>query len=106
MSLVPHEMLAAGCIPVVNDDEHNRVVLDNDHISYAPPTPHDLAAALGRLVVRSPAEADAAGVRAAASVWGRSWDDAGVDVERVIRRVVGERCGSGVLDHGVAEPST
>ena len=29
VSLVPHEMLAAGCIPVVNDAEHNRIVLDN-----------------------------------------------------------------------------
>lgn len=106
VSLVPHEMLAAGCTPVVNDAEHNRVVLDNDHIEYAPPTPHDLAAALGRLVVRSPAEADAAAVQAAASVRSRSWDDAGVDVERVIRGVVGERCGSGVPDHRAAEPST
>jgi WsaF, C-terminal domain len=116
VSLVPHEMLAAGCIPVVNDAEHNRVVLDNDHIEYAPATPHDLAAALERLVARSPAEAADAAARAAASVRGRSWDDAGVVVERVIRRVVGERCGSGVLsgrpasgrrpDHRGAEPST
>ena len=36
VSLVPHEMLAAGCIPVVNDAEHNRVVLDNPHVAYAP----------------------------------------------------------------------
>ena len=46
VSLVPHEMLAAGCIPVVNDADHNRVVLDNDHVAYAPATPHDLADAL------------------------------------------------------------
>jgi hypothetical protein len=95
VSLVPHEMLAAGCIPVVNDAEHNRVVLDNDHVEYAPATPHDLAAALERLVVRSPAEAAAAAEQAAASVEGRSWDEAGVTVERAIRRVVEEHCGEG-----------
>ncbi len=43
VSLVPHEMLAAGCIPVVNDAEHNRIVLDNEHVAYAPPTPFELA---------------------------------------------------------------
>ena len=46
VSLVPHEMLASGCIPVVNDAEHNRVVLDNDRVTYAPATPFELAAAI------------------------------------------------------------
>ncbi|HEY7073040.1 MAG TPA: hypothetical protein VH479_23135 [Acidimicrobiales bacterium] len=91
VSLVPHEMLAAGCIPVVNDAEHNRVVLDNEHVEYAPATPHDLAGALERLAARSPAEAEAAAAQAAASVESRSWDEAGVAVERTVRRVVGER---------------
>ena len=58
VSLVPHEMLAAGCIPVVNDADHNRVVLDNDHVAYAPATPHDLADALVRLVDRPTADID------------------------------------------------
>src|SRR5690606_18501805 len=35
VSLVPHEMLAAGCIPVVNDAEQNRMVLDNTHVAYS-----------------------------------------------------------------------
>jgi hypothetical protein len=39
-------MLAAGCIPIVNDAEHNRVVLDYPHVRYTPATPHALAAAL------------------------------------------------------------
>jgi hypothetical protein len=90
VSLVPHEMLAAGCIPVVNDAEHNRVVLDNAYVEYAPATPHDLAAALGRLVVRRPDELAAGAAAAAASVAGRSWDDAGATVERTMRRVVDE----------------
>ena len=95
VSLVPHEMLAAGCIPVVNDAEHNRVVLDNEQIEYAPATPHDLAVALERLVLRSPAETRTAAVEAAASVRGRSWDEAGVAVERAVRRVVEQRWGEG-----------
>ena len=36
-SLVPHEMLAAGCIPIVNEADHNRLVLNNPFIRYAQP---------------------------------------------------------------------
>ena len=46
VSLVPHEMLSAGCIPVVNDAPHNRIVLNLVLVRYASPTPHALAAAL------------------------------------------------------------
>ena len=61
VSLVPHEMLASGCIPVVNDAEHARIVLDNDHVAYAPPTPFELANALNALVEdRSPERVEAA----------------------------------------------
>ena len=84
-SLVPWEMLAAGCIPVVNDAEHNRVVLDNPQVVYAPATPFDLANALCALVER-PASDRYDAVRAAAeSVQGNSWEDAGTVVERIIR---------------------
>jgi hypothetical protein len=88
VSLVPHEMLAAGCIPVVNDAEHNRVVLDNPHVAYATATPFDLAEALSALVERPLAERTAAAAAAAASVSGASWDSAGTEVERIVRRVV------------------
>ncbi|HET6950037.1 MAG TPA: hypothetical protein VFI47_06670 [Acidimicrobiales bacterium] len=90
VSLVPHEMLAAGCIPVVNDAEHNRVVLDNDHVAYAPATPHDLAGTLGRLVSRPGAAIAAEARAAAASVQSRSWDEAGRAVAAIVRRVVDE----------------
>src|SRR6185295_13510110 len=50
VSLVPHEMLAAGCIPVVNDAEHNRIVLDNDFVTYSPPTPFELAESISALL--------------------------------------------------------
>jgi|SRR5882762_2248755 hypothetical protein len=29
---LPHEMLSAGCIPVVSDAEHSRVVLSNSFV--------------------------------------------------------------------------
>jgi glycosyltransferase involved in cell wall biosynthesis len=88
VSLVPLEMLAAGCTPVVNDAPQNRIVLDNPEVVYAPATPFSLANALTGLVSRRPAEREAAARAARASVEGASWDDAGAVVERVMRRVV------------------
>jgi hypothetical protein len=84
VSLVPHEMLAAGCIPLVNDAEHNRIVLDNDFVRYVAPTPHALARGLDELVT-TPDFADLAR-QAAASVHSASWDAAGRAVEQVLRR--------------------
>lgn len=92
VSLVPHEMLGSGCIPVVNDAEHNRVVLDNAHVAYAPATPFELANVLDALVERPAAERGEAAVAAAASVSGTTWTDAGAEVERILRGVVASRC--------------
>ena len=92
ISLVPLEMLAAGCIPVVNDGEQNRVVLDNPEVAYAPATPFDLANALSAVVEQPPAARSAAAMRAAASVQSSSWLGAGETVERVIREVVEDAC--------------
>jgi glycosyltransferase involved in cell wall biosynthesis len=88
VSLVPHEMLAAGCIPVVNDAEHNRVVLDNHQVEYAPTTPSDLAQALSRLVSRPLPERKAAAEAAAGSVSGNPWDASGEKVEQIVRDLV------------------
>jgi glycosyltransferase involved in cell wall biosynthesis len=88
VSLVPHEMLAAGCIPVVNDAEQNRVVLANDLVEYAAPTPVELMNALSRLVSR-PLEARTAAAEAAgASVDAISWAESGRQVERILLDVV------------------
>jgi hypothetical protein len=86
VSLVPHEMLASGCIPVVNEAEHNRIVLDNDLVVYARATPHDLARALGDVVMTH--QAASLGERATASVANASWYDAARTVEAVIEREV------------------
>lgn len=87
VSLVPFEMLACGCIPIVNDADHNRMVLDNPHIRYAPPTPHSLATALEALVDMPDFEATSR--RAAESVVSASWDDAGAAVDAAFRRALG-----------------
>lgn len=86
VSLVPYEMLAAGCIPIINDAEHNRIVLDNPHIQYAPAEPHALAAALGAVVTRP--DFTTASWQAAASVAAASWDDAGAAVDAALRRAL------------------
>ncbi|HEY4094688.1 MAG TPA: hypothetical protein VGM33_04215, partial [Baekduia sp.] len=88
VSLVPHEMLASGCLPLVNDAEHNRIVLDNDHVVYAPATPFELANALSDLVERDAATRDAAARTAAASVQSCSWAESGAKVEQIVRRTV------------------
>jgi len=88
VSLVPHEMLAAGCIPVVNDADHNRTVLDNPHVAYSPATPFELSGALSAFVERPVRERVAMAEEASLSVVSMSWDDAGAQVERIVRRVV------------------
>lgn len=82
ISLVPEEMLAAGAIPVMNDAEHARVVLQNEHAVWAAPTPNRLAAALGDVVTR-PAVAQTAR-EASASVNGFGWSRAQADIVRII----------------------
>jgi glycosyltransferase involved in cell wall biosynthesis len=106
VSLVPHEMLAAGCIPVVNDAEHNRVVLDNDHVAYAGASPFELARKLSELMERPAAERETAARAAAASVEGATWDDAGAAVVRIVESVVtGERALLGTSRLAVTEAS-
>jgi len=83
VSLVPHEMLAAGCIPVVNEGLQNRMVLDNPFVCYAPAYPHALASELEAIVTDPSFEALSRS--AAASVHGFTWDDAGATVDRILR---------------------
>lgn len=64
MSLLPLELLACGCRPVVNDAAYTRGVVDSPEVRYAPPTPWDLAAALTQAFLE--ARADPAGTAAAA----------------------------------------
>jgi O-antigen biosynthesis protein len=87
VSLVPLEMLAAGCIPVVNEAHHNRMVLDDPRVHYAAPTPQALSRGLEEIVAM-PGFVDYS--RAAAeSQRGARWDSAGEVVDRAIRKALG-----------------
>jgi hypothetical protein len=88
VSLVPHEMLACGCIPVVNDAYHNRLVLNNEYVRYAPLNPHALAAELEAVVAMR--DFELVSLSAAMSVRSASWDDAGAKIDSVFRRVLEE----------------
>lgn len=88
VSLVPHEMLGAGCIPVVNDAESSRLVLDNPHVSYAPATPFGLAAALSELVSAPRDVQSKRALAAADSVQSTSWEAAGDQVLAAITAAV------------------
>ncbi|HTR73908.1 MAG TPA: hypothetical protein VMH33_01450 [Solirubrobacterales bacterium] len=88
VSLVPYEMLAAGCVPVVNEAEHNRAVLANCQVAYTRPTPFDIAATLSRLVAAPGERREAAATAAIYSVASTSWVLSGHQVERIVRDAV------------------
>ncbi len=86
-SLLPLELLAAGCIPVINDGPNNRLVSNNPHLVFTRPTPQALAAALAEVVDRPDLPAHALG--ASQSVEKLDWDASGAQLERIMRRVLG-----------------
>jgi hypothetical protein len=90
-SLVPHEMLAAGCIPVVNDADHNKIVLNNQYIRYAGCNPVTLAAELD--AVASMVDFESVSKMAAASVRSINWEDAGASVDAILRQHIRAQTG-------------
>ena len=84
MSLLPLELLSAGCIPVVNEGDNNRLVSANKHIHYTPPSPTALANELSKIVERPdlPEYARAA----SASVEALKWEESGKKVNAIITR--------------------
>lgn len=86
VSLVPHEMLSCGCIPIVNEADHNRLVLDNRHVRYASLLPHALADAMVDLVTMP--DFQGASRRAAESVKAMSWETAGAAVDAALRNAL------------------
>ena len=85
-SLLPLELMAAGCIPVVNDGPNSRLVSDNPHLVFARPTPRGLADALSRVVNQPDLPHKAR--EASRSAEQLSWDDAGKQLERIMLRVL------------------
>lgn len=84
-SLVPLEMLAAGCLPVVNDADHTRAVLNNPYVLYASVDPHSLAEKLEAAVNLNNWEAVS---RSASESVRYKWEEAGEVIESIFRRVV------------------
>jgi glycosyltransferase involved in cell wall biosynthesis len=72
LSLLPAELLAAGCIPVMNDAECTRASFDNPYTKWSDSDPRLLADALCE-VVEAPERAETA-AKAASSVGPLSWD--------------------------------
>jgi len=83
ISLIPLELLGAGCIPIVNDAPHNRSTISNPYIRYVPATPGSLAEAIAE-VIAAPNLVERA-AEAAASVRTATWEQAGEALERVLR---------------------
>ncbi|GGR48808.1 hypothetical protein J2S40_000305 [Nocardioides luteus] len=86
ISLVAEEMLAAGCVPVVNSSRDSRADLDNPRVGWALPTPGGIADALSAAVEAADVPARAAA--AAASVRSDDWAIPREGVRRIIERTV------------------
>jgi len=90
VSLLPLELLAAGCVPIMNEGDNNTMVLGkNEHIKYSSAYPVQLAHALSEVV--STKDVNAQAKAAAASVHGISWDKSYANVESIIKREVFEK---------------
>lgn len=87
VSLLPLELLAAGCVPVVNEGENNHMVLGkNDHIRYAVAAPIQLAEELSKAVEVADLNAEARKV--SDSVKTASWHQSYEKMENIIKREV------------------
>ena len=83
VTLVALEMLAAGCIPVVNDTTHIRLDLENAFVQHAASNPAALACALEKTVASQ--ELASTSFAAATSVQATTWEEAGQTVDRILR---------------------
>lgn len=87
VSLLPLELLVAGCVPVMNDGENNTLVLgDTPHIAYTEAYPVHLANELSKAIQRADINEYAQDM--SNYYEGRSWDKSYQKVEEIIRREV------------------
>lgn len=87
VSLLPLELLVAGCIPVMNSGDNNTMVLgDNDDIAYAEAYPVALAEELCKAVER--ANIDDYANEISQKYDTISWEASYQKVEEIIRREV------------------
>lgn len=87
VSLLPLELLVAGCVPVMNDGDNNRMVLGEiDDILYTEAYPVALANALCQAVERQDINEHAQ--KMSEKYTGLSWEESYKKVEMIIRREV------------------
>ncbi|MEI7057905.1 glycosyltransferase family 1 protein [Nocardioides sp. CCNWLW239] len=86
ISLVAEEMLAAGCVPVVNASPDARADLDNPHVGWAPPTPGGIADALSDAVEAAdiPGRAAAAAGSVRTDNWARTREGVRTIIENTV----------------------
>ena len=87
VSLVALEMLAAGCMPVVNDASLIRADVQNQYVRYVSPQPTSLAKELDAAVTIP--DFDSWSRIAAQSVTPGTWEEAGAAVDSILRRSFG-----------------
>jgi hypothetical protein len=81
MSLLPLELLASGCLPVVNKGENNTLVSDNPYIEYSENDPISLANTISRAIKKNtPTHAK----KISKSTQGASWDESGAHFVSVV----------------------
>lgn len=86
-SLLPLELLAAGCVPVMNDGENNRLVIgENPDIVYTLDSPVELARGLDAVV--SDPDIESRCIRISKSAQSSSWDASYDKFEKIILREV------------------
>lgn len=86
-SLLPLELLAAGCVPVMNDGENNRLVIgENSDIVYTLDSPIELAKGLDEVV--SDPDIEARCQRISKGAENASWDASYEKFEKIIMREV------------------
>lgn len=91
VSLAAEEMLAAGCIPVINDSAMARADLSSRFALWAKPVPTGIAAALSQAVECKDLDTNA---RQAARSVRRGWSDTQRQVAEAIEKVCGSSMGS------------
>jgi glycosyltransferase involved in cell wall biosynthesis len=89
MSLLPLEMLACGCLPVINDAPHTRLVNYADDVHYSEPTPTALAEALYDAICAG----QRVGVRqkVAAAANALDWERSNQRIEQILLRELAAR---------------
>jgi len=94
MSLLPIELMAAGVVPVVNDGENTRGVLDSPYIRYAPLSPRAMARELVA-ALDAPDQAERSEAMAASVSTEAGWAEPGEQFAELFAAAMRETSGPG-----------